>query len=89
MSTTNAQFIHDLPDNCRHRYDLTEPDYSMKARRGHIDVKDHHKEVEECKRHKSNQDELPPVFMAIWTLHTTKIVREYKWTIALFTVTTQ
>jgi hypothetical protein len=46
----------------------------MKTRRGHIDVKDDNKQVEECKRHKSDQDELPPVFMAIWTLHTAEIV---------------
>jgi hypothetical protein len=46
----------------------------MKTRSGHIDVKDDHKEVKECKRHKPNQNKLPPVFMAIWTPHTTEVV---------------
>jgi len=46
----------------------------MKMRRGHIDIEDDHKEVEKSKRHKSSQDELPPVFVSIWTPHTTEVV---------------
>ena len=49
-----AQFRHQQTDKLRHSDDLTEPDYPMKARRGHIDVKDDHKEVEECERHRSS-----------------------------------
>jgi hypothetical protein len=46
----------------------------MKMRRGHVDVKQQYDEIEECKRHTSNQDELPPVFITMWTLHTTEVV---------------
>jgi hypothetical protein len=53
---------------------LAEADRPVKVRRGHIDVKENHKKVETCEGPKTSQDELPPVFIAIWTLYTTEIV---------------
>ena len=49
----------------------------MKARRCHVDVEHDYKEVEKCQWYKGYQDELPPVFMSIWTLDTTEVVGEY------------